>query len=175
MRRLRGRRVHPAFGAVLGAVAVERVVELVVARRHGAWARERGGVEHGAGHYPVMVALHSGLLAGALLEHRLVAGRFHPGPALVVGASQALRWWCIRSLGPYWNTRVVVMPGHELVASGPYRWLPHPNYLAVVAEGAALPLAGGARWTAGVFTLANAVLLRHRIAVEEAALASVTP
>ncbi|WP_374928294.1 isoprenylcysteine carboxyl methyltransferase family protein [Kytococcus sedentarius] len=179
----RARRVNPAFAALLGAVAVERVVELVVARRHGQWARERGGVEHGAGHYPVMVALHSGLLVGSLVEH--AAGRraasqegsapFHAGPALAVCAGQALRWWCIRSLGPYWNTRVVVVPGHELVATGPYRWLPHPNYLAVVVEGAALPLAGGARWTAGVFTVTNAVLLRHRIAVEERALATVAP
>lgn len=173
----RTNRVNRGFLALLCGVAVERGVELVVARRHGQWAAARGGVEHGAGHYPVMVALHSGLLVGCLVEPMLCAHRrgtapvFRPGAAAVVGASQALRWWCIRSLGPYWNTRVVVVPGHEVVATGPYRWLPHPNYLAVVAEGLALPLAGGARWTATVFTAANAALLRHRIGIEEAALA----
>lgn len=171
-------RLSRRFLAVLGPVAAERVVELVVARRHGQWARARGGVEHGAGHYPVMVALHSGLLVGSLAEHaaRARAGErapFGAGAAVTVVACQALRWWCIRSLGPYWNTRVVVVPGHEVVATGPYRWLPHPNYLAVAVEGAALPLTGGARWTAGLFTAANALLLRHRITVEERALASV--
>nr|WP_246401407.1 isoprenylcysteine carboxylmethyltransferase family protein [Jiangella mangrovi] len=89
--------------------------------------------------------------------------------ALVV-ASQALRWWCIATLGHQWNTRVIVVPGLPLVAGGPYRWLRHPNYVAVVVEGFALPLVHSAWITAVVFTLLNAGLLAVRLSVENAAL-----
>jgi methyltransferase len=92
-----------------------------------------------------------------------------PMLALVL-ASQALRWWCIATLGRQWNTRVIVVPGLPLVRSGPYRWFSHPNYVAVVVEGVALPLVHTAWVTALVFTLANAVLLTVRIRVEESAL-----
>jgi methyltransferase len=85
-------------------------------------------------------------------------------------ASQGLRWWCIRTLGRRWNTRVVVVPGLPLVRSGPYRLIPHPNYVAVVVEGVALPLVHAAWVTALVFTVANAVLLSVRLRVENAAL-----
>jgi methyltransferase len=86
--------------------------------------------------------------------------------------AQALRWWCITTLGKRWSTRVVVVPGLPLVTGGPYRWLRHPNYVAVVVEGFALPLVHSAWLTALVFTLANAALLRIRIGVEDAALAA---
>ena len=89
-------------------------------------------------------------------------------------AAQGLRWWCIATLGPQWNTRVVVVPSAARVADGPYRFLPHPNYVAVVAEGVALPLVHTAWITALVFTVLNAALLRTRIKVENAALASLT-
>ncbi|MBU8808483.1 isoprenylcysteine carboxyl methyltransferase family protein [Mycolicibacterium goodii] len=164
------------FTALVAAVAAERLAELVVAKRNLEWSKANGGREFGAGHYPVMVTLHTGLLAGAALEAR--RRRFTPAvgwPMLVVVlAAQCLRWWCIRTLGPQWNTRVVVVPGAPRVFAGPYRFLPHPNYVAVVAEGAALPLAGGAWRTALVFTVANALLLRTRIRVENDALRSLT-
>ncbi|MFD5372965.1 isoprenylcysteine carboxyl methyltransferase family protein [Streptomyces griseoincarnatus] len=156
------------------AVAVERLAELVVARRNAVRARARDGVEHGRGHYPVMVVLHTGLLAGCLLEPLLVDRPFLPAlgwPALELTLlAQALRWWCITTLGPYWNTRVIVVPGARLVDAGPYRFLRHPNYVAVVVEGAALPLVHSAWITATVFTLADAVLLTVRIRCENAAL-----
>ncbi|OBG47736.1 isoprenylcysteine carboxyl methyltransferase family protein [Mycolicibacterium fortuitum] len=164
------------FTALIVLVAAERVLELVVSKRNLKWSIAQGGKEFGAGHYPVMVALHSGLLLGAVLEAR----RRRPRPVLgaimlaVVIAAQALRWWCITTLGRQWNTRVVVVPGAARVADGPYRMLPHPNYVAVVTEGAALPLAGGAWLTALVFTVANAVLLRTRIRVENEALQGLT-
>lgn len=164
------------FTALIVLVAGERVLELVVSKRNLKWSIAQGGKEFGAGHYPVMVALHSGLLLGAVLEAR----RRRPRPVLgaimlaVVLAAQALRWWCITTLGRQWNTRVVVVPGAARVADGPYRMLPHPNYVAVVTEGAALPLAGGAWLTALVFTVANAVLLRTRIRVENQALQGLT-
>jgi methyltransferase len=85
-------------------------------------------------------------------------------------ASQALRWWCIATLGRRWNTRVIVVPGLAPVTSGPYRFLAHPNYVAVVVEGIALPLVHEAWLTALVFTGANAALLTVRIRAENAAL-----
>lgn len=162
------------FTLVVGAVAVERLAELVVARRNAAWSRAHGGRETGQGHYPVMVALHTGLLAGSVVEawwrrpaYVPALGRTMLG---VVAASEALRWWCIATLGPRWNTRVIVVPGLRPVTAGPYRWLRHPNYVAVVAEGVALPLVGSAWITAALFTAADAVLLGMRIRVEDAAL-----
>ncbi|MFF5798949.1 isoprenylcysteine carboxyl methyltransferase family protein [Streptomyces albogriseolus] len=161
------------------AVAVERLAELVVARRNAAWTRAQDGVEHGRGHYPVMVVLHTGLLAGCLLEPLLADRPFLPAlgwPALALALlAQALRWWCITTLGPYWNTRVIVVPGARLVGDGPYRLLRHPNYVAVVVEGAALPLVHSAWITATVFTLADAVLLTVRVRCENAALTRAVP
>ncbi|MFK4148860.1 isoprenylcysteine carboxyl methyltransferase family protein [Streptomyces sp. NPDC004065] len=169
----------PWYTLVVLAVGAERVAELLVARRNAAWTLARAGVEHGRGHYPVMVALHSGLLVCCLLEPALAGRPFLPAlgwTALALAASaQALRWWCITSLGPYWNTRVIVVPGGRLVGTGPYRFLRHPNYLAVVVEIAALPLVHGAWLTATVFTLANAALLAVRIRCENAALAQAVP
>ena len=92
---------------------------------------------------------------------------------LLAAASQALRWWCITTLGPRWNTRVIVVRGLPLVDGGPYRFFRHPNYVAVVVEGFALPLVGGAWITALLFTVLNAALLRVRISTEERALATV--
>ena len=92
----------------------------------------------------------------------------------IVLAAQGLRWWCIATLGPQWNTRVVVVPGAARVADGPYQFVSHPNYVAVVAEGIALPLVHTAWITAIVFSVLNAALLRTRIKVENAALASLT-
>ncbi|MEW1683315.1 isoprenylcysteine carboxylmethyltransferase family protein [Streptomyces sp. T12] len=169
----------PWYTLLVLAVAVERLAELVVARRNAAWTRARAGVEHGRGHYPVMVVLHTGLLAGCLLEPLLADRPFLPvlgWPALALALlAQALRWWCITSLGPYWNTRVIVVPGARLVGRGPYRFLRHPNYVAVVVEGVALPLVHSAWITATLFTLANAALLTVRIRCENAALTRAVP
>ncbi|MFG3145881.1 isoprenylcysteine carboxyl methyltransferase family protein [Streptomyces sp. NPDC048243] len=168
------------YGLLVAVVAAERVAELVVARRNERWSVARGATVAGQGHYPAMVALHTGLLAGCLVEVGRAGRPFVPALAwpmlAVLAAAQGLRWWCIRSLGPRWNTRVIVVPGLPLVTKGPYRWrrLRHPNYVAVVAEGVALPLVHTAWVTAVVFTVLNAVLLRVRIRCENRALASAT-
>lgn len=163
------------YTVLILAVAAERVAELVVSRRNLAWSRDHGGYEVGFGHYPAMVVLHTGVLVACLAEVALLDRPFIPllgWPMLaIVVAAQALRWWCIRSLGPQWNTRVVVVPGAPRVTGGPYRFFTHPNYVAVVVEGAALPLVHSAWITAAVFTVLNAVLLTTRIRVENDALA----
>lgn len=160
------------------AVGVERLAELVVATRNARWAFAHGGVESGRGHYPVMAAMHTALLVACIAEVAVADRPFLPWlgwPMLaLVVASQALRWWCVATLGHQWNTRVIVVPGLPLVSAGPYRWLRHPNYVAVVVEVAALPLVHTAWVTALVFTLANAAVLAVRIPVEERALATVS-
>jgi methyltransferase len=157
------------------AVGLERLAEMVISRRNTAWSMARGGREYGARHYPVMVALHVGLLVGIVVE--VAFRRPDPTPALIVpmlllvAGAQALRWWCIATLGRQWNTRVIVVPGLPRVTGGPYRFLAHPNYVAVVVEGMALPLACSAWVTAVLFTVANAALLAVRIRTEERAMA----
>lgn len=120
------------------------------------------------------VALHTALLVGCLTEVALLHRPFLPWLgwpmfALVL-AAQVLRWWCITTLGRQWNTRVVIIPGAQRISGGPYRLLPHPNYVAVVVEGIALPLVHTAWITALVFTVPNAALLSARISIENAAL-----
>lgn len=164
------------YSVLVGLVAAERLAEQVVAKRNLAWSLARGGRETGSGHYPFMVVLHTGLLAGCLLEvwtadRDFTAVLGWPMLALVI-AAQVLRWWCIRVLGHQWNTRIVVVPGLPRVTDGPYRLFPHPNYVAVVVEGFALPLVHGAWLTAAVFTLVNAGLLTVRIRAENRALRS---
>jgi len=167
------------FTVLIGLVALERLAELVVAQRNARWAFARGGRETGAGHYPVMVVLHTGLLVGCLVEVWVADPPFLPAlgwPMLVLAlGAQVLRWWCIATLGPRWNTRVIVVPDLPLVARGPYRWLRHPNYVAVVVEGFALPLVHSAWVTALVFTVANAFLLSVRIRTENVALEGAVP
>ncbi|MGW2979070.1 isoprenylcysteine carboxyl methyltransferase family protein [Streptomyces humidus] len=163
-----------AFTVLVLAVGLERVAELAVSRRNAAFSMARGGTECGRGHYPFMVALHTGLLAGALVE----AWTRRPDTAALLAwamfalvvAAQALRWWCIATLGRQWNTRVIVVPGAARVTGGPYRLLPHPNYVAVVVEGLALPLVHSAWVTAVVFTTLNGFLLVTRVRTEDAAL-----
>ena len=156
--------------------ALERLAELVVSARNAALEQGARRVEYGAGHYPAMVALHTALLVGAARRGLVVADRPAPRAGLVDGgpgaSRQALRWWCIRTLGRRWNTRVIVVPGLPLVTGGPYRWLRHPNYVAVVVEGVALPMVHTAWVTAIGFTVLNAVVLAVRIRVEDAALAT---
>jgi methyltransferase len=156
------------------AIGIERLAELIVSKRNARWAFANGGKEFGHSHYPVMVTIHAALLLGCVVEVWALHRPFIPWlgwPMLaVVALSQALRWCCVGTLGRRWNTLVIVVPQAPLVRRGPYRWLHHPNYVAVVVEGVALPLVHTAWLTAACFTLANALLLTVRIRVENAAL-----
>jgi methyltransferase len=164
------------FVVVVALVALERLAELIVSQRNAAWSFARGGHETGQGHYPAMVALHTGFLVAMLVE--ALVRRPEVPSALAwsmlapVAVAQALRWWCIATLGPQWNTRVIVVPDLAPVRTGPYRFLAHPNYVAVVVEGIALPLIHACWITAAGFTILNAALLRVRLRVENDALAT---
>ena len=161
---------------ILG-VASERLYELRIAKRNREAALEKGGKEFGAAHFPAMSLMHTTFLVACVAEVVLLDRPLHvplAGVALAaVLAAQALRYWCIATLGPCWNVRVIVVPGMTLATDGPYRFLRHPNYLAVVVEMAALPLVHTAWITAIVFSLLNAAMLGVRIRVEEAALQEV--
>jgi methyltransferase len=167
------------FVILVVAVGIERLVEVAVSRRNAAWSFARGGREVAAGQFPIMVVLHVGLLLGSVLEVLLRRPAFVPAlgfPMLaLVIASNGVRWWCIAVLGRQWNTRVIVVPGMGRVTRGPYRVLRHPNYVAVVVEGFALPLVHSAWITAVLFTMANAALLVARIGAEDRALEALEP
>jgi len=150
-------------------VAAQRLGELVYARRNEARLRDRGAVESGAGHYPLFILLHGAWLLAVFLL--IPTDRIPSWPLIALFLLlQAARVWVVATLGPYWTTRVLSLPGAPLVRRGPYRWVRHPNYLIVTAEIAVLPLAFGAWWIAIAFSLGNALLLYHRIGVEERAL-----
>jgi methyltransferase len=158
---------------VVTALAAQRIGELAWSKRNERRLVARGAVEHGRSHYPAMVTLHVGWLASMLVE----AGRPSRVPASVRLASlgafvavQPLRYWAIASLGDRWSTRVLVPPGEAPVATGPYRYVAHPNYVAVVVELAAAPLALGAWRSAAWASAVNAAVLRTRVSVERDAL-----
>lgn len=161
--------------AVLLLLAAERVFELFLSRRHARWAFERGGVEYGQRHFGAMKLLHTVFLFSCALEVFALERPFVRGLAIpmfsVAILAQALRYWAIATLGKRWNVRVIVVPDLPAVVDGPYRFLRHPNYLAVILEGFAVPLIHSAFLTAIGFSLLNAYLLRERIRCEEQALA----
>ncbi|WP_299307060.1 isoprenylcysteine carboxylmethyltransferase family protein [uncultured Croceicoccus sp.] len=161
----------PAWaGAVLAYVVASRLGELVYARRNTQRLLAEGGTEHYPGHYPLFIVLHGSWLLAILLFAR-------PGPepsyalASLFAFSQAARYWVLHSIGRWWTTRIISAPHFPRVRRGPYRFFPHPNYAVVVAEIALLPLLLGAPWVALVWSVLNAMLLAHRIRLEEKALA----
>jgi methyltransferase len=154
--------------AILAFVTVQRLAELAIARRNTRRLLARGAYEAGAGHYPLIVALHASWL-GALWW--LAPGRPLIWPLVAAYfLLQPLRLWVLASLGGRWTTRIIILPGAPLVRSGPFRLLRHPNYAIVVAEIALLPLAFGLWEIALLFSLLNAAILAIRIRAEERAL-----
>jgi methyltransferase len=155
-------------------VVAQRIAELVLSRRNESWLREHGAVEVGAAHYRWMVLLHTSFLAACLGEVWLLNRAYDPRLAIVgvgiLSVATMLRYWTIKTLGRRWTTRVICLPGADVVTTGPFRFLRHPNYLAVVTEILVLPLIHGAWLTASMFTALNLILLRTRVRVEEQAL-----
>jgi methyltransferase len=164
------------YWALLCVIAGERGTELVVSARHAKGLLARGGAEYGFGHFPAMIVLHTALIAGCVLEPLLGHRTFIPALGwtmlAVTVAANVLRWWCIATLGTRWTARVIVLPRAPLVRSGPYRRFSHPNYVAVIIEGFALPLTGSAWITACAFTVLNAALMTVRVRCETRALAA---
>jgi methyltransferase len=153
---------------VLAAVTLQRLAELAYSHRNETRLRAQGAVEHGAGHYPAMVAIH----ASWLIALWWFASAIRPNPwlLLIFLILQGLRVWVLVTLGTRWTTRIMVLPTAPLVAQGPYRFLPHPNYAVVTAEIFVLPMAYGLPSLALVFSCLNAAILWVRIREEDNAL-----
>lgn len=162
------------FYLLAGFVVLQRLLEVAYARSNEKAMRRQGAIEVGAGHYKWIVLLHVLFFFSLLLEVWTIEkglGAGWPVFLVVFSIAQVLRIWTLSSLGRFWNTKILILPGSEKVKKGPYRWLPHPNYLVVALEIAALPLIFGAWRTALIFTIANALLLLLvRIPAEEKAL-----
>lgn len=153
---------------ILIMVALSRLFELWLSARHEKALRRQGAIEIGASHYPAIVALHTGWLAGLfILAHDAPVSWGWLGLFCVL---QAARIWTLRSLGPRWTTRIIVLPNEPLVSIGPYRYVRHPNYIIVAGEIAILPLSLGLPVYAFMFSLANAIILTIRIQSEDEAL-----
>lgn len=163
-----------AYLLFLLLVGAERLAELRLSRRNARLAFARGAVEVGAGHFRLMAVLHAAFLPACALEvvllHRPFPGAIGAVALVLALGAQGLRWWAIASLGSRWNVRVIAVPGEAPLRQGPYRWIRHPNYIAVAVEMACVPLAHGAWLSAVIFSALNAIVLRERIRVEERAL-----
>ena len=161
------------FVLFLAFVILQRMAELLLARRNESWLRQHGAREFGHGHYPFLIALHAAFFLSLILEVLFVGN----GPAswwwLPCGlfvCAQVLRYWSIASLGRRWNTKIMVLPDAPPLHRGPYRFLRHPNYVAVAVELLVIPLMWQAYFTAVIFTLLNALIMSVRIPTETRAL-----
>ena len=156
---------------ILAFVVLQRGAELIYSSRNAARLRQRGGVEFGRSHYPFMVLIHAAwLIAIAIGVWRNPIVR--TVPLAIYAVLQILRVWVLATLGPFWTTRVISVPGEPLVLRGPYRFFRHPNYLVVIGEIATLPLVFGQVTNALVFSALNLAIIAWRVRVENAALAS---
>ncbi len=155
---------------VLALVTIQRLAELVIARRNTERLLKAGAIEASPGHYPLIVALHAAWLIGLwVLAYNIPPNLVLIGIFLIL---QALRVWVLVTLGPRWTTRIIILPGAPLVTTGPFRFLSHPNYCVVVAELLILPLAFGLVWYGIIFSILNAMILTIRIRAENEALQS---
>lgn len=164
------------FYVILAFVIVQRLVELLIAKRNEKSMRAKGAYEVGASHYPFMILLHTSFFISLIIE--VIYFKFIVIPDFVLlaffGLLQLLRVWCLVSLGTFWNTKIIILPGANVVAKGPYAYIRHPNYLVVCLEILVLPLMFQAYITAICFTILNFIILSVRIPMEENALKEAT-
>ena len=165
------------FYIVITIVIIQRLVELIIAKRNEKWMRSQGAFEAGAGHYPIMVSMHMAFFISLIIEvlvlNRPLSPLWIPLLSLFLIA-QIARVWCLTSLGKFWNTKIIILPGADVVRKGPYQFIRHPNYVIVATELLVLPLLFSAYFTAIVFSLLNLWMLSVRIPAEEKALKEVT-
>ncbi|SDL92876.1 isoprenylcysteine carboxyl methyltransferase family protein [Bacillus sp. OK048] len=165
------------FFLFISVIIIQRLIELMIARKNEKWMKEQGALEFGTNHYPFIVLMHS-LFFLVLVFEKIAFSRelapIWPLLAAVFIFAQLMRVWAISSLGRYWNTKIIVLPNVDVVRKGPYRFIKHPNYLVVSIELLVVPLFYGAFVTACLFTLLNILMLSVRIPAEERALRELT-
>lgn len=165
------------FAAFIGFVIIQRIIELMIARNNEKRMKREGAFEFGQAHYPWMVQMHAGFFLALILEVWLFKKSLSPFWPILLSLfilAQAGRVWALASLGKYWNTKVIVLPGANVVKKGPYRFIRHPNYAIVTLELIVIPLLFEAYVTAAVFSVLNAIMLSVRIPAEEDALRKLT-
>lgn len=165
------------FLIFVGLIIFQRITELVIARKNEVWMKGQGAVEFGQGHYPAMVSIHTAFFISFILEVILLdknLSDYWPVLLALFIFTQAMRIWALTSLGRFWNTKIIILPGANVVKRGPYKIIKHPNYLIVAIELIVIPLMFNAFITMAVFTLLNILILSIRIPVEEKALRELT-
>lgn len=166
------------FWIFIAILITQRVAELLIAGRNERRIRAKGGVEFDREGYKIIVLMHIAFVASLIAEYTLLNGSLNKFwiPLLILFLlAQLLRYWSIGSLGYYWNTKILVIPGTKPVTRGPYKYLKHPNYIAVITELAVIPLIFWCYLTAVAFTVLNIIVLRRRIRIEEKALHTTEP
>ena len=164
------------FYLIIAFVIIQRFVELQIAKRNEKAMLAKGAYEVGTSHYKYMILLHTGFFISFLVEVAFFKSIFTPHYALlaIFIVLQMLRVWCLASLGTFWNTKIIILPGANVVVKGPYAFIRHPNYLIVCLEIAVLPLMFQAYVTAICFSILNLIMLSVRIPIEEKALKEAT-
>jgi methyltransferase len=165
------------FFVFVGMIIIQRLTELVVARKNEAWMKSKGAVEFGQGHYPAMVIIHSAFFIVFIVEVMYFdknLSAYWPILLALFLLTQAMRVWALTSLGKFWNTKIIILPGAEVVKKGPYKIIKHPNYLIVAVELIVIPLMFNAYFSMAIFTLLNIIILSIRIPAEEKALRDLT-
>lgn len=163
-----------ALWVLFGLIVLQRLVELVIARRNEKWMKDHGGIEQGSGHYILFIVLHVSFFLSLLAEIMLSGSSdttFHYVLFALFLVTQVVRIWCIHALGRFWNTKIIIAPNFSLVKEGPYKYMKHPNYVIVGVELFIIPLLFGAPVTAAIFPILHILLLTVRIPAEERALA----
>jgi methyltransferase len=156
-----------AFFIIITLFILQRLTELLISKRNEKWLIRHGAVEHGKRHYPLIILLHMGFIGSLIAEYLLFPGKALIYPFLIVFLVLVVaKIWIIRSLGPYWNTKIYRIPGIAPVRTGAYKYLKHPNYLIVIAEIMIFPLIFHLYYTALIFTILNAIMLTIRIKAE---------
>ncbi|MCY7784680.1 MULTISPECIES: isoprenylcysteine carboxyl methyltransferase family protein [unclassified Bacillus (in: firmicutes)] len=161
------------FWLLISILIAQRAAEMAVARQNEQKVKKQGAIEFGENHYPYIIIMHIlfflSLIAEVLLLNKQPSS-WWIGIAAAILIVQAVRYWALCSLGAYWNTKILVVPGAELVKKGPYRWMKHPNYTVVILEILLIPLLYQAYVTMSLFSVLNAALLTIRIRAEDKAL-----
>ena len=158
---------------ILGILMVQRVSELLIARRNEIHMKANGAMEFDKIGYRVIVLMHIGFFISLVLEYILLYGKLNKFwiPLLILFIlAQFLRYWAIGTLGRYWNTKILVIPQTMPINRGPYKYVKHPNYIVVITEIAVIPLIFSCYLTAVVFSILNILVLRRRVKIEEKAL-----
>ncbi|MDQ0221445.1 hypothetical protein ELQ35_22335 [Peribacillus cavernae] len=166
-----------AFWLFISLVVLQRIIELIIARKNEGWMKKQGAIEFGLAHYPWMVMMHISFFSSLILEVILMdrsSTSLWPFWLSLFLVAQAGRVWVITSLGRFWNTKIIVMPEAAVTAKGPYKYLKHPNYLVVAVEIIVISLLFNAYVTGILFSLLNAWMMTVRIPEEERALKSLT-